>query len=320
MIKIGIVGYGNLGKSAEKVVLSCKDMTLVAVFSRRKVTSDLGTTVEDYSKMSEYINKIDVMLLCGGSASDIPMQGREIIKSFNTADSFDTHALLLDYYNDMDKLGREYGHISVIAAGWDPGLFSAMRLIFQNSLPDGDTYTFWGRGVSQGHSEAVRHISGVKYGIQYTVPKDEAINAIRKGERPNLSARQKHLRVCYVVAEPNADLLTIEKTITNMPNYFADYDTEVNFISEDEFLKNHTKMPHGGFVIRSGEVNGSKHTIEFSIKLEKNPDFTASILVSYARAAARLAEKGDTGARTIYEIPAILASDKPFCEVIKNLL
>lgn len=320
MIKIGIVGYGNLGRACEKSALKTDDMEVTAIFSRRKINSEYGTPVIDIADIKKYIGKIDVMLLCGGSATDIPEQSREIIKYFNTADCFDTHAKMLEYYKDLDKLGREYGHLAVIASGWDPGLFSYMRLLFDTVLPEGDTYTFWGKGVSQGHSEAIRNVDGVKYGIQYTVPREEALNEIRNGKRPVLTVRDKHLRICYVVAEDNFDKSRIEKAIVEMPDYFADYDTTVNFITEQEFLKNHNKMPHGGVVIRAGEVNGTNQNMEFSIKLQSNPDFTASVLVCYARAAAKLASKGVTGAKTVYEIPLIETSAKNIDDVIKNLL
>ncbi len=320
MIRLGIVGYGNLGKAAEKVIKSASDLELVAIFSRRKVISTFGTSVVDYEEMSKYKDNIDVMLLCSGSATDLPKQAREIIKDFNTADSFDTHALMSEYYSDMDKLAKANNHIAAIAIGWDPGLFSHTRLLFDSILPIGTTQTFWGKGVSQGHSEAVRKIEGVKYAIQYTVPKEEALDAVRTGEKVDLSTREKHLRVCYVVPCEGADTSKITETIINMPNYFSDYDTTVNYIAEEEFLANHTSMPHGGFVIRNGVSNGTHHSLELSIKLESNPDFTAGVLVAYSRAVARLAKKGDVGARTIFDIPSYLVSEKSLEELIASIL
>lgn len=320
MIKLGIVGYGNLGKAAEKVIQKTPDMELVAIFSRRKVVSLFSTPIVEYDKMLEYKDKIDVMLLCSGSATDLPKQGREVIENFNTADSFDTHALMPNYHRDMDRLAKESKHTAAIAIGWDPGLFSHTRLLFQSILGDGVTQTFWGKGVSQGHSEAVRKIDGVKYAIQYTIPKEEALDAVRTGEKTDLSTREKHLRVCYVVPCEGVDTSKITNTIINMPNYFADYDTTVNYISEQEFFENHNSMPHGGFVIRNGEANGTHHSLELSIKLESNPDFTASVLVAYSRAVARLAKKAEYGARTILDIPSYLISDKSLDELISTIL
>ncbi len=320
MIKVGIVGYGNLGRACEKVVSQQKDMELAAIFSRRKITSDAGTFTADYKDIADYKDKIDVMLLCGGSATDLTVQSNEVVKYFNTADSFDTHALMGKHFSEMDKLAKENGHISLIAAGWDPGLFSNMRVLFESILPEGDTYTFWGKGVSQGHSEAIRKIEGVKYGIQYTVPKQNAIDEISAGKRPVLKTRDKHERVCYIVPEVGADLEKIKNIIVNMPNYFDEYDTTVNYITEEEFLRDHKAMPHGGQVLRSGEANGMIINTEFKIKLQSNPDFTASVLVAYARAAMKMHAEGRNGAVSVFDIPMTLLSQKSAEELIATLL
>lgn len=320
MTKFGIVGYGNLGKACERVIKSSDDMTVTAVFSQRKVTSPFGTLTADYGDIEKFKDEIDIMLLCGGSATNLTAQSNNVIRLFDTADSFDTHALMNKHFSEMDKLAKEHGHIALIATGWDPGLFSSMRVLFESILPDGDTYTFWGKGVSQGHSEAIRKIDGVRYGIQYTVPKQEAIDKITEGGRPVLSVRDKHERVCFVVAEENADKEKIKDTIVNMPNYFSEYDTTVNFIGEEEFLRLHTAMPHGGKVIRSGDVSGKAMHAEFSIKLESNPDFTASVLVNYAKAALKLKKEGKTGAVTVLDVPVAYLSDRPYEELLGKLL
>lgn len=320
MINVGIVGYGNLGRACEKIVAAQNDMRLVAVFSRRKIVSDAGTPVVDYADISQYQGKIDIMLMCGGSATDLADQCKETAKYFNTADTFDTHALMSVHFAEMDALAKKNGNISLIAAGWDPGLFSAMRALFESILQNGDTYTFWGKGVSQGHSEAIRKIDGVLYGIQYTVPKEGALQTVREGNRPKLTARDKHERVCYVVAKEGADKEAIKRTIVNMPNYFSDYDTTVNFITEEEFKRDHTAMPHGGSVMRSGESNGMVMNTEFRIKLQSNPDFTAGILVAYTRATMKMHEEGRTGAISIFDIPLTALSRRSGEEMIKNLL
>lgn len=320
MIRVGIVGYGNLGKATEKIVNAASDMEAVGIFSRRQTSSDLGTPCYFYSELKDFVGKIDVLALCGGSATDIPTQGRELIRMFNTVDSFDTHALIPEYSRDMDAAAKATDHLSVYSAGWDPGLFSLMRLMFESVLPKGNTYTFWGKGVSQGHSEAIRKLDGVKNGKQYTIPKEEALAAVRSGSNPELTVRDKHLRVCYVVAEDGADRDEITRQIVTMPNYFADYDTQVNFIDEETFNTEHSGIPHGGFVIRSGENNGTKHTMEFSLKLESNPDFTASVLVAYLRAGYKLYSEGVRGAKSIFEIPLSYAANIDINEAIAHLL
>ncbi len=320
MVKVGIVGYGNLGKAVERLVLSSNDLELVGIFSRRQTSSSFNTPCFNYNDLDSFVGKIDVLALCGGSATDIPTQGRELIQKFNTVDSFDTHALIPSYAKDMNELGVKTNHLAIYSAGWDPGLFSMMRLIFESALPSGNTYTFWGKGVSQGHSEAIRKIKGVKNGKQYTIPKEEALQKVRNGENPDLSTRDKHLRVCYVVLEEGADKDYITSEIVNMPNYFADYDTEVYFIDEETFQKEHAGIPHGGFVIRSGESNDTKHTLEFSLKLESNPNFTASVLVSYLRANAKLYSEGVRGAKSLFEVPLAYASGEQLDDLIKHLM
>ena len=261
------------------------------------------------------------MILCGGSATDLPVQGVQMVKHFNTVDSFDTHARIPEYFFNMDKTAKENGKLGIISVGWDPGLFSMARMLFGAILPDGNDYTFWGKGVSQGHSDAIRRVKGVKAGIQYTIPKNEALDKVRSGNNPSLTAREKHLRECFVVAEDGADKQAIEAEIKNMPNYFADYDTIVNFITEEELKKNHSKMPHGGFVIRSGKTTEEhKHILELSIKLDSNPEFTSSVLTAYARAIAKLAKEGKTGAVTVFDIPLSYLSSKSNEELRKNLL
>lgn len=256
--------------------------------------------------------KVDVMILCGGSATDLPVMGPEIAKNFNTIDSFDTHAKIPEYFANVDAAAKAGNNVSIISVGWDPGMFSINRLYAESILVQGSSYTFWGKGVSQGHSDAIRRIEGVKNAIQYTIPVEEAVAKVRSCSEPELSTREKHLRECYVVAEEGADKALIEKTIKEMPNYFADYDTTVHFITEEELKANHSKMLHGGFVIRTGETgrSGNKHVIEYSLKLDSNPEFTSSVLVAYARAAHRLSEKGDCGAKTVFDIAPGLISEK----------
>ncbi|HIU74876.1 MAG TPA: diaminopimelate dehydrogenase [Candidatus Pelethocola excrementipullorum] len=325
-IRIGIVGYGNIGRGVELAVERNADMELKAVFTRRspesvKIVSE-GVPVVHMDDLMSKKDEIDVMILCGGSATDLPVIGPEIVKNFNTIDSFDTHARIPEYFASVDQAAKEGKHIGIISVGWDPGMFSLNRLYGESILPQGETYTFWGKGVSQGHSDAIRRVPGVKSGIQYTVPVEAAVEKVRSGSGPNLSTREKHLRECYVVAEEGADLKEIEETIKNMPNYFADYDTTVCFITEEELKENHSKMPHGGFVIRSGESGreGSKHIIEYSLKLDSNPEFTSSVLVCYARAAYRLAKKGESGARTVFDIAPGLLSMKTAEELRAELL
>lgn len=325
-IKIAIVGYGNLGRGVEASIRQNPDMELVGVFSRRDPkTIKLETEgVEAYylSEASNFVGKIDVMILCGGSATDLPEQCPEFAKLFNTVDSYDNHGKIPEYFERVNKEAEASGKIAVISVGWDPGLFSINRMLAEAVLPVGETYTFWGKGLSQGHSDAIRRVEGVKNGVQYTIPKEEAIEKVRNGINPSLSTREKHLRVCYVVLENENAKEKVEESIKNMPNYFADYDTEVNFISEDELLKNHSAMPHGGFVIRSGETgkDKNKEIIEFSLKLDSNPEFTSSVLVAYARAAYKLSKAGEMGAKTVFDIPLGYLSSKSPEELRKNLL
>lgn len=325
-IRIGIVGYGNIGRGVELAVERNADMELKAVFTRRspesvKIVTE-GVPVVHMDDLMSKKDNIDVMILCGGSATDLPVIGPEIVKNFNTIDSFDTHARIPEYFASVDQAAKEGEHIGIISVGWDPGMFSLNRLYGESILPQGDTYTFWGKGVSQGHSDAIRRVPGVKNGIQYTVPVEAAVEKVRSGSGPKLSTREKHLRECYVVAEEGADVKAIEETIKNMPNYFCDYDTTVHFITEEELKENHSKMPHGGFVIRSGESGreGSKHIIEYSLKLDSNPEFTSSVLVCYARAAYRLAKNGESGARTVFDIAPGLLSMKTAEELRAELL
>lgn len=318
-IRIGIAGYGNLGKGVEMAIRQNEDMELVGVFTRRDpATVKLATpdvkayTMDDAKQMTD---QIDVMILCGGSATDLPTQTPELAKYFNVIDSFDTHARIPEHFAAVDAACKESDHVGIISVGWDPGLFSLNRLYAESILPNGKSYTFWGKGVSQGHSDAIRRIEGVKRGIQYTVPVEEAMDAVRAGKQPELSTREKHTRECYVVAEEGADLAKIEESIKTMKNYFDEYDTTVNFITEEEFDAVHNKMPHGGFVMRSGMTGEGEKThqmIEYSLKLESNPEFTSSVLVAYARALYRLKAEGATGCKTVFDIaPAYLSSQSP---------
>ena len=313
-IKIAILGYGNLGRGVELAVRQSDDMELFGVFSRRN-PSDVktqGAKVFAVSEILNHKNDFDVLILCGGSATDLPKQTPEFVQNFNCVDSFDTHANIPQHFAAVDKIAKQNGKVCVISAGWDPGLFSLNRLFGAAFLPKGETYTFWGKGVSQGHSDAIRRIEGVIDARQYTIPVESALDRVRKGENPNLSTREKHTRECFVVAAEGADLAKIEKEIVTMPNYFADYDTTVHFIDMETLQRQHAGIPHGGFVLRSGETGvagETKHIIEFALKLDSNPEFTASVLVAYARAVARLAKKGDSaGAYTVFDIaPALLA-------------
>lgn len=324
-IQIGIVGYGNLGKGVESAIKQNKDMKLSAVFSRRDPASvgvkDPDIKVLPISEIEKYTNEIDVLILCGGSATDLPEQGPEYAKLFNTIDSFDTHARIPEYFETVDHAAKPNQKTSIIAVGWDPGLFSLNRLMGEAILPEGATYTFWGKGLSQGHSDAIRRVEGVKAGVQYTIPVEEAVQRVRNSENPELSTREKHKRDCYVVAEAGADQARIEQTIKTMPNYFADYDTTVNFISEEELHKNHSSMPHGGFVIRSGKTGvDTDQIIEFSLKLDSNPEFTSSVLVAYARAAYRMNQEGQYGAKTVYDVAPGYLSPKSPAQLRKELL
>ena len=317
-IRIGIVGYGNIGRGVEQSIKRNDDMELKAVFTRRdpasvKIQTE-GAEVKHFDDMEAMKDDIDVMILCGGSATDLPVIGPKVAASFNTIDSFDTHAKIPEYFANVDKAAKEGKNVSIISVGWDPGMFSLNRLYAESILVQGSTYTFWGKGVSQGHSDAIRRIEGVKNGIQYTVPIEAAVDQVRSGSEPELTTRQKHLRECYVVAEEGADKAAIEEAIKTMPNYFDEYDTTVTFITEEELKENHSKMPHGGFVIRTGETGceGNKHVIEYSLKLDSNPEFTGSVLVAYARAAHRLSQKCESGARSVFDIaPAMLSQMTP---------
>ncbi|RKD22715.1 diaminopimelate dehydrogenase [Ammoniphilus oxalaticus] len=325
-IRIGIIGYGNLGRGVESAIKQNEDMSLVAVFSRRDPASvdvdDPQVKVASVDDIEQYTDAIDVMILCGGSATDLPEQGPTYAKLFNTIDSFDNHGKIPEYFESVDKSAKPNQKTSIIAVGWDPGLFSLNRLMGEAVLPKGTTYTFWGKGLSQGHSDAVRRVAGVKGGVQYTLPSEEAIQRVRDGEDPDLSTRDRHKRECYVVAEAGADLAKIEQDIKTMPNYFADYDTTVHFITEEQLKKEHAAMPHGGFVIRSGKTGKSNNNqiVEFSLKLGSNPEFTSSALVAYARAAYRMSQEGLYGAKTIYDVAPGYVSPKTAAELRKELL
>ncbi|HBC69709.1 MAG TPA: diaminopimelate dehydrogenase [Sutterella sp.] len=314
-IRIGILGYGNLGRGIEASIQSSSDMRLAAVFTRRDPASltikTAGVPVVSVAELAQWADKIDVLILCGGSATDLPKQTPEYAGLFNVVDSFDTHAKIPEHFAAVDAAAKSGGKVALISAGWDPGMFSLIRLYANSVLPNGKDYTFWGRGVSQGHSDAIRRIKGVKNAKQYTVPVQAAVDAVRSGSNPDLTTRQKHLRECYVVLEQGADAARIEKEIKTMPNYFADYDTTVHFIDEDEFARNHSGLAHGGFVFRTGSTGWNsehKHVIEFSLKLDSNPEFTASVITAYARAVARLSAEGQKGCRTVFDIaPAYLS-------------
>lgn len=314
-MRIGILGYGNLGKGVECAVRQNADMELTCIITRRDPGSITPATkgVEVYSvkDIDKFKDKIDVLILCGGSATDLPEQTPEYARYFNVIDSFDTHARIPEHFANVDKAAKENGHVALISCGWDPGMFSLMRLYGASVLPEGNDYTFWGKGVSQGHSDAIRRVNGVKNAKQYTIPVKEALDAVRSGSNPELSTRQKHIRECFVVAREGADLKQIENDIKTMPNYFADYDTTVHFISEEEFNANHKGIPHGGFVFRTGvtgENKEHKHVIEYSLKLDSNPEFTSSVILAFARAVNRLAGEGQTGCKTVFDIaPAYLS-------------
>ena len=311
-IRIGIVGYGNLGRGTEKAISNNPDMSLVGVFTRRApeaVKTASGVPAYHMDSLNSFTDKIDVLVLCGGSKDDLPEQGPALAKLFNTVDSFDTHARIPEYFEAVNKVAVANKKTALISIGWDPGMFSINRLYGEAILPVGDTYTFWGKGVSQGHSDAIRRVKGVKNGVQYTLPSPTAIEQVRSGSRPNLSTRQKHTRECFVVLEEGADASAVALEIKNMPNYFADYDTTVNFISEAELKAQHAGIPHGGFVIRSGLTSeGVKQVVEYSLKLDSNPEFTSSVLVAYARAVHRLHGQGQYGAKTVFDVaPGLLS-------------
>ena len=327
MIKIGIFGYGNLGRGVESAIKQNPDMELVAVFTRRdpqalKINTE-GVPVLHVDDAPSMVGKIDVMVLCGGSATDLPEQTPKIASLFNCVDSFDTHAKIPSHFAAVDASAKENGHLAMISVGWDPGLFSLMRAYTGAVLPSGKDYTFWGKGVSQGHSDAIRRIEGVIDARQYTVPVDEALSSVRSGSAPELTTRQKHTRECFVVAAEGADKTRIENEIKTMPNYFADYDTTVNFISLEELKANHSGIPHGGFVIRSGKTGfdeSSNNIIEFSLKLDSNPEFTSSVIVAYARAIYRLSAEGVVGAKTVLDIPPAYLSPLSAEELRATLL
>lgn len=324
MIKVGIAGYGNLGRGASLAVKKAEDMECVGIFTRRNpegIYPETGDKVYSVKDLSRFKGEIDVLLLCGGSATDLPATAAGYLKDFNTVDSFDTHARIPEYFDMLDKVGKENGTLGAISIGWDPGMFSIAREIFTSVLPEGKDYTFWGKGVSQGHSDAIRRIEGVKDAIQYTVPVEAALAAVKRGETPKLTAREKHTRECFVVAEEGADKARIEREIKTMPNYFSDYDVTVNFVSEEELKRDHSRLFHGGMVLRSGETgNGTKHVAELSLNLGSNPEFTGSVLAAYGRAVARLAKEGRTGAVTVFDIPIKYLAPLGDAELRKKLL
>ncbi len=324
-IRLGIIGYGNLGKGVEYAVSRNADTELVAVFSRRdpeKIKTAFGTPVFAIGEVKNFRDKIDVMILCGGSASDLPMQSVEYVRDFNIVDSFDTHAKIPEHFANVDRAAKKSGKIGLISVGWDPGLFSMQRLLFEAVLPDGSGNTFWGKGVSQGHSDAVRRIDGVLDAKQYTIPSEKAMRLTAEGKGAGLTTREKHTRECFVVAKEGADRARIEKEIKEMPNYFADYDTTVHFISAEELARDHSGIPHGGYVIRSGETGAgeNRELMRFSLELDSNPEFTASVLTAYARAVHRLSREGVCGAKTVFDIPLAYISPKTGNELLASLL
>ena len=326
-IRIGILGYGNLGRGVECAIKQNADMELAAVFTRRDPAT-VQILTEDVpvcriADVQDWKDKIDVMILCGGSATDLPKQTPVYAEMFNVIDSFDTHARIPEHFEDVDAAAKKGGNVGIISVGWDPGMFSLNRLYANVILPEGKDYTFWGKGVSQGHSDAIRRVEGVKDGKQYTIPIEAALEAVRNGENPELTTRQKHTRECFVVLEEGADAAKVEEEIKTMPNYFSDYDTTVHFISEEELKANHSGIPHGGFVLRSGKTGWdgeNKHLIEYSLKLDSNPEFTASVIVAYARAAYKLAQEGQSGCKTVFDIAPAYLSAKSGAELRKHLL
>ena len=326
-MKIGIMGYGNLGRGVELAVKAAPDMELAAVFTRRDPASlklqtpDVPVVAADEAE--QWKDKIDVLIICGGSATDLPVQTPKYAQMFNVIDSFDTHARIPEHFANVDAAAKKSGKVAVISCGWDPGMFSLARVYSNAILPEGKDYTFWGKGVSQGHSDAIRRVPGVRDAKQYTIPVEEALAAVRSGENPELTTRQKHTRECFVVLEEGADAAAVEKQIKEMPNYFSDYDTTVHFISEDELKRDHSAMPHGGFVIRSGKTGADgqhTHIIEYSLKLDSNPEFTTSVLAACARAAYRMHQEGQTGCRTMLDIPPAYLSDMKPEELRAHLL
>ena len=326
-IRVGILGYGNLGRGVECALQQNPDMALAAGFTRRdpesvKILTE-GVKVYRIDEAESMGDQIDVMILCGGSATDLPVQTPKYAEMFNVVDSFDTHAKIPEHFADVDAAAKKGGHVALISAGWDPGMFSLNRLYAECVLPEGKNYTFWGKGVSQGHSDAIRRVAGVKDARQYTIPVDAALEAVRSGSNPELTTRQKHTRECFVVAEEGADLARIENEIKTMPNYFDEYDTTVHFITEEELMRDHAGIPHGGFVIRSGKTGWNRensHVIEYSLKLDSNPEFTSSILVAYARAVVRMAKEGQTGCKTVFDVAPAYLSSKSGEELRKEML
>lgn len=324
MIKLGILGYGNLGRGVENAMKFNKDMELCAIFTRRNpetVKVNSNTPVVSVNDIEQWKDKLDVLIICGGSATDLPVQTPKYAEMFNVIDSFDTHARIPEHFANVDKAAKTSDKVAIISLGWDPGMFSLNRLFGNVLLPNGKDYTFWGKGISQGHSDAIRRIKGVKNAKQYTIPVEEALKSVRNGENPELTTRQKHTRECFVVLEEGADPKQIEHEIVTMPNYFSDYDTTVHFITEEELVKNHSGIPHGGFVIRTGETSvGTKHVIEYSLKLDSNPEFTSSVLVAYARACYRLNKEGQSGCKTIFDIAPAYLINKTNEELISSML
>ena len=326
-IRIGIFGYGNLGKGIECAIKHNPDLELKAVFTRRnpdsvKILTE-GVKVCSAEDAPKWKDEIDVMILCGGSATDLPVQTPKLAEYFNVVDSFDTHARIPEHFAAVDEAAKKSGHVGMISVGWDPGMFSLNRLYANCILPGGHDYTFWGKGVSQGHSDAIRRIAGVKDARQYTIPVESELEAVRSGKNPELTTREKHTRECFVVAEEGADLKKIEEEIVTMPNYFADYDTTVHFISEEELQRDHAGIPHGGFVIRTGSTgwnDENKHVIEYSLKLDSNPEFTSSVLVAYARAAYRMNKEGQTGCKTVFDVAPAYLSAQDGAELRKHML
>ncbi len=325
-IRIGIYGYGNLGRGIENAIRQNPDMELVAVFTRRdpasvRIHTETAAVVSS-EKVLDYVEKLDVMLICGGSATDLPEQTPALARHFSVVDSFDTHARIPEHFKNVDAAAKAGGNVAMISVGWDPGMFSLNRLYAGAILPDGADYTFWGKGVSQGHSDAIRRIDGVLDAKQYTIPVPAALDAVRRGDAPTLTTREKHTRECFVVAKDGADLSRIEKEIREMPNYFADYDTTVHFITKEELQRDHSGIPHGGVVIRSGKTGKDhehNHVIEYSLKLDSNPEFTASVIVAFARATARLQKEGVTGCKTVFDIPPAYLSPKSYDELLHIL-
>lgn len=324
MIRIGICGYGNLGRGVELAIKNSSDMKLVGIFTRRSPESVHPVTdvnVYHISKITDFKNEIDVMILCGGSATDLPTQTPELVKHFNVVDSFDTHANVPTHFKNVNAEAKASGKIGVISTGWDPGMFSLNRIYMEAILPNGKDYTFWGKGVSQGHSDAIRRITGVQDARQYTIPKEEALKSVRSGSNPELTVREKHLRDCYVVLKEGADPKYVEKEIKTMPNYFDEYDTYVHFISQEELDKNHKGIPHGGFVIRTGKTSDEhQHIIEYSLKLDSNPEFTGSVMAAYARACYRLYKEGKSGCMTVFDIAPKYLAKEEYEELLKHIL